>query len=128
MVMTRKDFKAIAEIIDKATDTGDNPTIESHRLIGGLSNYFHTTNSRFHADKFFDAATKRQEGWKVSKRKQREFTLTWSEKYYPGLSPEKHGDNNSWMRDVLSGLKDTGVIFVPNLGKTFNKQGEEVNG
>jgi len=31
------------------------------------------------------------------------------------------------MRDVLAALNDTGTIFVPNIGKVFNKQGEEID-
>ena len=128
MTMTRKDFKAIAEIINDRTDTGEESTINSHSLIMGLVSKFDEMYPHFNGIKFVEAASARQFAWMDFKRKQREFTLSWSEKYYPGLSPEKHGDNNSWMRDVLAALNDGGIIFVPNLGKTFNKQGEEVNG
>ena len=127
MVMTRKDFKAIAEIIDSKTITGDIPTIDSDGLIMSLIDCFRESNPNFHGLKFFEAASERQLTWKESQREQREYTINWSEKYYEGLSPEKHGKNNIWFRETLAMLTDTGIIFVPNLGKTFNKQGRDIN-
>ena len=52
--------------------------------------------------------------------------MNWSEKYYEGLSEEQHTINNQWFKDMLSYLKDTGTLYVPNLNKSFNKQGEEM--
>ena len=51
----------------------------------------------------------------------------WSEKYYPGLAPEEHKANNAWFHNALELLTDTGTLMVPNIGKAFNKQGEEIN-
>ena len=128
MAMTRKDFKAIAEIINTRTVIGENPTIDSENLIMSLVVKFRESYPNFHGLKFFEAASERQLEWQELKRQSREASLSWSEKYYPGLPPEAHGANNSWMRDVLAALNDGGIISIPNLGKTFNKQGEEVNG
>ena len=52
--------------------------------------------------------------------------MNCSENYYQGLSEEQHTIYNQWFKDMLSYLKDTGTLFVPNLNKSFNKQGEEV--
>ena len=51
----------------------------------------------------------------------------WSEKYYPGLPPEQHQVNNNWFRNMLAMLTDTGILVVPSLLKSFNKQGEEIS-
>ncbi len=50
---------------------------------------------------------------------------TWSELYYTGLTEAEHAANNAWFKAALYSLKDTGILCVPNIGKTFNKQGEE---
>ena len=52
---------------------------------------------------------------------------SWSEKYYPGLTPEQHNTNNVWFHNMLELLTDTGILMVPTLGKAFNKQGEEIS-
>ena len=49
----------------------------------------------------------------------------WSEKYYPGLTDQEHKANNLWFRDMLKMLTNTGMLAVPNLRKSFNKQGKE---
>ena len=51
----------------------------------------------------------------------------WSQKYYKDL-PEGvfHDINNKWFAMMLSFLKDDGVLYVPDLDKSFNKQGEEI--
>jgi hypothetical protein len=126
MNMTRKDYKLIAEAINKHTNIGQTPTINSDELIMELIHLMQIENPIFHGLKFFEAASARQVAWYESNRKQRESTLSWSERYYPGLTPEKHGANNSWMRDALSTLKDTGLLFIPDIGRTFNKQGCDV--
>ena len=51
----------------------------------------------------------------------------WSEKYYPGLTEQEHRANNIWFRDMLTMLTDAGMLAVPSLRKTFNKQGEEIS-
>jgi len=127
MAMTRKHFKAIAEIINQHTNIGDEPTINSQKLIVALAVKFSDFNPGFHRLKFFETASERLLEWQELKRQSREASLSWSERYYPGLPPEAHGANNSWMRDVLAALNDTGTIFVPNIGKVFNKQGEEID-
>ena len=53
--------------------------------------------------------------------------MNWSEKYYEGLSEEQHRINNQWFMNMLNYLNDTGTLYVPNLNKSFNKQGEEIN-
>mgnify|MGYP003132613497 CR=1 FL=1 len=50
----------------------------------------------------------------------------WSQKYYATLTHNQHVVNNHWFFQMLSLLKDDGVLYVPNLDKKFNKQGEEV--
>ena len=52
--------------------------------------------------------------------------MNWSEKYYEGLNEEQHTINNEWFKKMLSCLNDTGTLIVPNLNKSFNKQGEEM--
>ena len=51
----------------------------------------------------------------------------WSQKYYPHL-PEGvfHDINNKWFYLMISYLKDDGVLYVPDLDKSFNKDGEEI--
>ena len=53
--------------------------------------------------------------------------MMWSEKYYTGLDDAQHKANNSWFRQMLRFLTDDGILYVPNLDKTFDKQGGEVN-
>ena len=51
---------------------------------------------------------------------------SWSKKYYEGLTEVQHKANDEWFKNMLKFLKDKGVLFVPNLQKTFNKKGEEI--
>ena len=53
--------------------------------------------------------------------------IQWSQKYYPAL-PEGvfHDINNTWFHVMISYLKEDGVLYVPDLDKSFNKQGEEI--
>jgi|TARA_Y100000294_G_scaffold16600_1_gene14672 hypothetical protein len=51
---------------------------------------------------------------------------SWSKKYYEGLNEAQHKVNDVWFKNMLKFLKDKGVLFVPNLQKTFNKKGEEI--
>ena len=50
----------------------------------------------------------------------------WSEKHFHSLSPEQHAVNNRWFKDMLSLLKDDGILGVPMLNKCFDKKGKEV--
>jgi hypothetical protein len=52
--------------------------------------------------------------------------MSWSKKYYADLSDFEHEANDEWFKNMLSMLKDGGILYVPNLAKSFNKQGEEV--
>ena len=52
--------------------------------------------------------------------------MNWSKKYYKGLTNTQHKINDAWFKNMLNYLKDTGILYVPNLNKSFNKQGEEV--
>ena len=49
----------------------------------------------------------------------------WSESYF-SLTHQEHEINNIWFTSMLSRLKEDGILYVPVLGKQFNKQGEEV--
>ena len=51
----------------------------------------------------------------------------WSQSYIKGLTFEEHHVNNEWFNNMLTMLKDDGVLYVPCLDKSFNKSGEEVN-
>jgi len=53
--------------------------------------------------------------------------MSWSKKYYTGLTNTQHKINDDWFKDMLKYLKDSGILYVPNLEKSFNKQGEEIN-
>ena len=61
----------------------------------------------------------------------------WSQSYFVNdtsrndivvadLTPEQHETNNKWFHNMLTMLKDDGVLYVPNLNKTFNRLGEEL--
>ena len=50
---------------------------------------------------------------------------SWSKKYYEGLTEAQHKANDVWFKNMLKVLKNTGVLAVPNLQKTFNKEGQE---
>ena len=50
----------------------------------------------------------------------------FSETYYPNLNPFEQQYNDIWFMQMLSMLKDDGVLFIPDLNRTFNKLGEEV--
>ena len=53
--------------------------------------------------------------------------LEWSEQYFHTLTPNEHRANNVWFHHKLNQLKDDGVLIVPVIGKSFNKQGQEIN-
>ena len=52
--------------------------------------------------------------------------VTWSETYFPDLETYQHHANNVWFITSLKYLKDDGVLYVPVIDKSFNKQGEEI--
>ena len=51
----------------------------------------------------------------------------WSQTYYTNLTPDQHNMNNRWFQSIRDKLTDSGQLYVPNLNKTFNRLGEEVN-
>ena len=53
-------------------------------------------------------------------------TVSWSKKYYYTLTESQHQVNDVWFSEMLELLTPTGVLGIPNLGKVFNKQGEEI--
>jgi len=52
--------------------------------------------------------------------------MQFSQTYYNTLTPMQHAANNAWFAQMLSYLKEDGVLYVPVLDKRFNKQGEEI--
>ena len=52
--------------------------------------------------------------------------INWSSNYYEGLDDFQHQANDVWFYRMRQLLKDDGVLFVPDLNKTFNKSGDEV--
>ena len=53
--------------------------------------------------------------------------MSWSRKYYTRLTNTQHDINDDWFKNMLKYLKDKGILYVPNIKKSFNKQGEEIN-
>ena len=51
----------------------------------------------------------------------------WSQSYIKGLTTSEHKANNDWFDNMLTKLKDDGILYVPMLDKSFNKLGEEVS-
>ena len=51
----------------------------------------------------------------------------WSQTYYTNLTPDQHNMNNRWFQSMRDQLTDSGQLYVPNLNKSFNRLGEEVN-
>ena len=52
--------------------------------------------------------------------------MNWSSKYYEGLDDFQHQYIDIWFMKMLSHLTEDGVLYVPNLNKSFNKLGQEV--
>ena len=50
----------------------------------------------------------------------------FSQIYYPNLAPYQQQYNDIWFMKMLSHLTEDGVLYVPNLNKSFNKLGQEV--
>ena len=64
----------------------------------------------------------------MDRTKQQGDSMTqWSQKYYKDL-PEGvfHDINNKWFNLMISYLKEDGVLYVPDLDKSFNNKGEEI--
>ncbi len=51
---------------------------------------------------------------------------SFSEKYYFHLDEFEHQINDIWFNYTLRALKPDGKLYIPDLNKWFNKQGEEV--
>ena len=51
----------------------------------------------------------------------------WSQSYFNDLTSDQHDVNNQWFQCMRDKLTDSGQLYVPNLNKTFNKLGEEIN-
>ncbi len=49
----------------------------------------------------------------------------WSQTYFTNLTLDQHIANNNWLMNMLTMLKDDGVLYVPVLDKNFNRLGEE---
>jgi hypothetical protein len=47
--------------------------------------------------------------------------------YYPDLDPYEQQYNDIWFMQMLSRLTLDGILFIPDLNKSFNKKGEEIN-
>ena len=52
--------------------------------------------------------------------------IQWSQQYYTGLTHNQHTVNNHWFQSMLNLLAEDGVLYVPDLDKTFNNKGEEI--
>tara|TARA_B000000609_G_C23983718_1_gene245861 strand:+ start:99 stop:269 length:171 start_codon:yes stop_codon:yes gene_type:complete len=51
----------------------------------------------------------------------------WSQTYFGNaLNDFQHECNNAWFQEKLGQLSDKGMLYVPTLVKSFNKQGEEL--
>ena len=51
----------------------------------------------------------------------------WSQKYYGHTIPDGfHEINNKWFNLMIQYIKDDGVLYVPDLDKSFNNKGEEI--
>ncbi len=52
--------------------------------------------------------------------------IQWSQEYFTGLTYTEHVANNHWFNMMLKMLKDDGILYVPVLNKSFNKEGKEM--
>ena len=52
--------------------------------------------------------------------------VQWSQKYYKNLNKKQHLINNIWFNNILKQLKKDGFLYVPNINKSFNKNGQEI--
>ena len=51
------------------------------------------------------------------------FFSNWSQTYFTNLTLDEHIANNKWFMNMLTMLKDDGVLFVPCLNKSFTRLG-----
>tara|TARA_B100000945_G_scaffold310433_1_gene302401 strand:- start:287 stop:478 length:192 start_codon:yes stop_codon:yes gene_type:complete len=58
-------------------------------------------------------------------KQQGDSMIQWSQKYYEGLPQGLHDINNKWFNMMIKFIKDDGVLYVPDLDKSFNNKGEE---
>ena len=53
--------------------------------------------------------------------------MQWSQEHFNGLTPLEHAVNNTWFEAMFElALKDDGILYVPALDKSFNKDGQEI--
>ena len=53
--------------------------------------------------------------------------MKWSQQYFHGLTDLEHAVNNTWFETMFElALKPDGILYVPVLNKSFNKDGEEM--
>ena len=51
----------------------------------------------------------------------------FSQKYYSHLDEFQQQTNDIWFNKMLTMLKDDGQLYIPDINKSFNKLGEEIN-
>ena len=51
----------------------------------------------------------------------------FSQKSYSHLDEFQHQINDIWFNKMLTMLKDDGQLYIPDINKSFNKLGEEIN-
>ena len=56
----------------------------------------------------------------IKKPKKRK-TCNWSETHYSGLTQQQHHINNIWFIGMMGSLNEGGVLYVPELDKSFLK-------
>ena len=54
------------------------------------------------------------------------FFSNWSQTYFTNLTLDQHIANNNWFMNMLSMLKDDGILYVPVLNKQFDRLGRLV--
>ena len=50
----------------------------------------------------------------------------WSQTYFTDLTLDQHIANNNWLMNMLTMLKDDGILYVPILDKQFDRLGRIV--
>ena len=54
------------------------------------------------------------------------FFSNWSQTYFTNLTLDQHIANNNWLMNMLTMLKDDGILYVPILDKQFDRLGRLV--
>ena len=54
------------------------------------------------------------------------FFSNWSQTYFTNLTLDQHIANNNWLMNMLTMLKDDGILYVPILDKNFDRLGRLV--